>query len=62
MYIFRLIKNDFRVHSFQGGEIMELKKIEVIVKMFVPTIPHDIQVFNDLTQFYCCFVKFLRSS
>jgi hypothetical protein len=47
MYIFRFPKNDFRVHSFQGGEIMGLKKIEVIVKMFVPTIPHNIQVFND---------------
>lgn len=33
------------------------KKIEAIVKMFVPTIPHDIQVFNDLTQFYCSFCE-----
>jgi hypothetical protein len=41
---------------------MGLKKIEVIVKIFVPTILHDIQVFNDLTQFYCCFVKILHSS
>jgi hypothetical protein len=62
MYIFGFLKNDFRVHSFQGGEIMGPKKIEAIVKMFIPTIPHDIQVLNDLTQFYCCFVKFLHSS
>ncbi len=51
MYIFCFLKNDFRVHNFQGGEITGLKKIEAIVKMFVPIIPHDIQVFNDLTQF-----------
>jgi hypothetical protein len=41
---------------------MGLKKTKAFVKMFVPTIPHDIQVFNDLTQFYCCFVQFLHSS
>jgi hypothetical protein len=34
------------------------KKVEAIVKMFVPKNSHNIQVFNNLAQFFQCFVNF----
>jgi hypothetical protein len=39
------------------GKLPDPKKVEAIVKMFVPKSLHDIQVFNNLAQFYQCFVK-----
>jgi hypothetical protein len=39
------------------GKLLDPKKVEAIVKMPVPKNPHDIQVFNNLAQFYQCFVK-----
>jgi hypothetical protein len=42
MYNYDFSKDDFKVHSFQGREAIKLKKIENIVKMLVPTTPHDL--------------------
>jgi len=39
------------------GKLLDLKKVETIVKMSMPKNPHDIQIFNGLAQFYRCFVK-----
>jgi hypothetical protein len=39
------------------GKLLDPKKVEAIVKMFVPKNFHDIEVFNKLAQFYRCFVK-----
>jgi hypothetical protein len=34
------------------GKLLDPKKVEAIVKMFVPKNFHDIEVFNKLAQFY----------
>jgi hypothetical protein len=39
------------------GKPLHPKKINALVKMPVPNTPHDIQVFNGMTQFYRCFIK-----
>jgi hypothetical protein len=39
------------------GKFMDAKKVEALIKMLVPTIPHKIQVFNGMAQFYRCFIK-----
>jgi hypothetical protein len=39
------------------GKLPNPKKVETIVKMHVPNNPHNIQVFNNLAQFYQCFVN-----
>jgi hypothetical protein len=40
------------------GKLPNPKKVKVIVKMFVTKNSHDIQIFNELTQFFQCFVIF----
>ncbi len=39
------------------GKIPNLKKVQVIVNMLVPTNPQKIQVFNGMAYFYRCFIK-----
>jgi len=39
-------------------QIPNLKKIEVMFKMPIPTTPEKIQVFNGMAQFYKCFIIF----
>ncbi len=39
------------------GKILNLKKIQAIMNVLVPTNPQQIQVFNGMTQFYKCFIK-----
>jgi hypothetical protein len=43
------------------GKLLDHEKVEAIIKMLVPRNPHDIQVFNNLAQFYRCFVNFFAS-
>ncbi len=37
-----------RVYRFQGGKLLDPKKVEAIVKMPMPKNLHDIQVFNGM--------------
>ncbi len=39
------------------GKILDLKKVQAIVNMPIPTNPQQIQVFNGMAQFYKCFIK-----
>jgi hypothetical protein len=39
------------------GKTLNLKKIEVLVKMQVPKTPQEIQVFNGMAKFYKCFIR-----
>jgi hypothetical protein len=39
------------------GIILDLKKVQAIINMLVPTNPQQIQVFNGMVQFYKCFIK-----
>jgi hypothetical protein len=39
------------------GKLLDPKKVKTIVKMPVQKNSHDIQVINNLAQFYQCFVK-----
>jgi hypothetical protein len=39
------------------GKVMDPKKVEVLVNMQIPTTPQEIQVFNEMAQFYKCFIK-----
>lgn len=39
------------------GKLPNLKKIVNIINMPKPKTPKDIQVFNDMAQFYCCFIR-----
>jgi hypothetical protein len=41
------------------GKTLHPKKINALVKMPVPKTPHEIQVFNGMTQFYRCFCEYL---
>jgi hypothetical protein len=41
------------------GKVMDLKKVEALVNMPIPTTPQEIQVFNEIAQFYRCFKKTL---
>jgi hypothetical protein len=43
------------------GKLLDPKKVKAIIKMPIPKNFHDIQVFNNLAQFYRCFVKTLLS-
>ncbi len=36
---------------------MDLKKVEALVNMQIPTISQEIQVFDGMAQFYRCFIK-----
>jgi hypothetical protein len=36
---------------------MDLKKVEALVYMLVPTTPLEIQVFSGMAHFYRCFIK-----
>ncbi len=36
---------------------MDPKNVEALVNMLVPTTPQDIQVFNEMAQFYWYFIK-----
>jgi hypothetical protein len=40
------------------GKLPNPKKVEAIIKLHVPNNLHNIQVFNNLAQFYRCFVNF----
>jgi hypothetical protein len=42
-------------------KLLDPDKVEAIIKMLIPRNFHDIQVFNDLAQFYQCFVNFFTS-
>jgi hypothetical protein len=42
-------------------KLLDPDKVEAIIKMLIPRNFHDIQVFNDLAQFYQCFVNFFAS-
>ncbi len=46
---------------FKEVKTPNLKKIEVIFKMLVPTTPKEIQVFNGMAQFYKCFIYIFSS-
>jgi hypothetical protein len=48
MCLYGIFKFDFRVHSFQGMKILNLKKIQAIVNMPMPINPQQIQVFNGM--------------
>jgi hypothetical protein len=39
------------------GKIPNLKKVQAIVNMLIPTNPQQIQVFNGMAQFNTCFIK-----
>ncbi len=39
------------------GKVMNPKKVEALVNMLVPTTPQEIQAFNEMPQFYRCFIK-----
>ncbi len=53
MCLHGILRHDIMFHSLQGREAIGSHK----KKMPSPKNPHDIQVFNGLTQFYRCFVK-----
>ncbi len=38
------------------GKTFDLKKIEALIKMPVSKTPQEIQVFNEIAQFYQCFI------
>jgi hypothetical protein len=46
-----------RLIVFEEEKLLDLKNIEMIIKMPMPKNPHDIQIFIGLGQFYWCFVK-----
>jgi len=39
------------------GKVMDLKKVNTLVNMPIPTIPQEIQIFNEMALFYKCFIK-----
>jgi hypothetical protein len=39
------------------GKVMDPKNVEALVNMLVPITRQDIQVFNEMAQFYRCFIK-----
>ncbi len=39
------------------SKVMDLKKVEALINMQVPTTSQEIQVLNGMTQFYRCFIK-----
>jgi hypothetical protein len=41
----------------QGKQAIESKEILAIVNMPQPKTPKDIQVFNEMVQFYRCFIQ-----
>ncbi len=40
------------------GKTLDLKKIEALIKMPVFETPQEIQVFNEIAQFYQCFINY----
>jgi hypothetical protein len=38
------------------GKTLNAKKIEVLLKMSIPKTTQEIQVFNEMAQFYICFI------
>ncbi len=57
MFFHGVFKDDPKIHFFEEDKLLNLKNVEMIVKMPMPKNPHDIQIFNGLGQFYRCFVK-----
>jgi hypothetical protein len=41
------------------GKLPYPKKIQAIINMPPPKNPHQIQIFNGMTQFYKCFIKII---
>jgi len=39
------------------GKVMDLKKVDTLVNMPIPTTPQKIQIFNEMALFYKCFIK-----
>ncbi len=48
---------NFRYIVSKEGKLLDPKKIQVIMNMFVPQNSQQIQVFNGMEQFYTCFIK-----
>jgi hypothetical protein len=47
-----LLGTILRLSVLKEGKLLDPKKVEVIIKIFIPKNLHDIQVFNGLAQFY----------
>jgi uncharacterized protein (UPF0332 family) len=43
------------------SKVMDPKKVEALINMLVPTTPLKIQIFNEMAQFYRCFIKMFAS-
>jgi len=57
MCIYGMCRIILRFIVSKEGKRPYFKKIEVLVKMPVPKIPQEIQVFNGMAKFYRCFIE-----
>ncbi len=58
MHVYSLFKDNPKTYYIQWREAMNHKKISTTINMHMPPpkTPKDIQVFNDVTQLYHCFI------
>ncbi len=57
MQFYGSFQSHYWIYCFKKGKLSNPKKIQAILNMFIPQNSQHIQVFNDMAQFYRCFIK-----